>query len=377
MNVIIVSPNFPACNVHFCTRLQAAGVNVLGIGDGYYDNFGPELRYGLTEYYHVDDIGDYESVYRACAYYVYRYGRIDRIKSFNPFWLETEAKLRKEYGVPGRQKIAVKKTAQPISYTITALLGEGKGTVASVVLHPEGKDFCVTGNMDSELQKAWKETSVSLGEAHEFFTASFSRKKDGSYQLAECYPAPAPLSADLINYTCDCDVFSLWAQAVTGKPTTRVFDSMYACLTVRTDFTKDYPVLAEIPEEYLVQETPVEQVYANTWGGSVLVYRFPEQAAADCALRAIVPEQPAAMVTEDKPAEQSKGKRQAAKRAPKTAAKREKIPSSKLQTEKTEQVKGQTAGKKEESVKAAPEVKKEPEMLEQPRKGKQEPTSKK
>ena len=57
MNVIIVSPNFPACNVHFCTRLQAAGVNVLGIGDGYYDNFGPELRYGLTEYYHVDDIG--------------------------------------------------------------------------------------------------------------------------------------------------------------------------------------------------------------------------------------------------------------------------------------------------------------------------------
>ena len=32
------------------------------------------------------------------------------------------------------------------------------------------------------------------------------------------------------------------------------------CLTVRTDFTKDYPVLAEIPEEYLVQETPVEQV---------------------------------------------------------------------------------------------------------------------
>ena len=131
MNVIILSPNFPACNVHFCTRLQAAGVNVLGIGDGYYENFGPELRYGLTEYYHVDDIGDYEAVYRACAYYVYRYGRIDRVESFNPYWLETEAKLRKEYGIPGRQKAAVKKTAQPASYTITALLGEGKNAVAS------------------------------------------------------------------------------------------------------------------------------------------------------------------------------------------------------------------------------------------------------
>ena len=51
--------------------------------------------------------------------------------------------------------------------------------------------------------------------------------------------------------------------------------------------------------------------------------------------------------------------------------------SSKLQTEKPEQVKGQTTGKKEESVKAAPEVKKEPETPEQSRKGKQEPTSKK
>ena len=375
MNVIILSPNFPACNVHFCTRLQAAGVNVLGIGDGYYDNFGSELRYGLTEYYHVDDLSDYESVYRACAYYVYRYGRIDRVESFNPYWLETEIKLRKEYQVAGRQKAAVKKTAQPAVYTVSALLGEGKNSVAFVATQAAGEDFTVTHSaMEPELQKAWREASLSLGEAYEFFTASFSRKKDGSYQLAECYPAPAPLAADLINYTCDCDVFSLWAQAVVGKPSSRVFEPMYACLAVRTDFTKDYPVLAEIPEECLVQETPVEQVFANTWGGAVLVYRFPEQAVADRALQAVLPPQPAEAVA-DKPAEQPKPKRQPAKRAPKTAAKKEKAaPAAKADKPAAKE----TAEKKEAPKTAAPvAAKKEADALKQAQKAKQEPVKEK
>ncbi len=324
MNVVIISPNFPACNVHFCTRLQAAGVNVLGIGDGSYDHFDAELRYGLTEYYHVDDIGDYESVYRACAYYVYRYGRIDRIESFNAYWLETEAKLRKEYQVPGRQKPVVKSTSLSPVCTITALLGGDKTPTALVQIMEEGENAAVTQKeLEPAVQKLWEETAQAVGMANEFFTASFSRKKDGEYQLAACYPAPAPLSLDLMNYTCDCDVFALWAQAAVGNPSSQAFAPLYACMTVRTDYTQDYPALAELPEEYLVQEAPTDQIYANTKNGSVLVYRFPDQAEANGALRGIV-----APAQQDKPLDQppAKPKRSPAKRTKTPAAAEKKAP---------------------------------------------------
>ncbi len=290
MNIIIISPNFPACNVHFCTRLQAAGVHVLGIGDGFEDQFGSELRYGLTEYYHVDDLSDYEAVYRACAYFIYRYGRIDRIESFNPYWLETEVRLRKEFRVAGRQKPPAKKTGSDPIYTLTALLGEGKRSVASVAVALLGDELSLTRHpLDPALQELWERTLVSLGEENEFFTASFVKSKDGGFQLAETYPAPAPLSTDLINYTCDCDVYALWAQGAVGKPTSRTFEPLYACAAIRTDFSREYPALAALPEISLVQETPVEQVFANTWGGSVLVYRFQDQQAAADALRAALP----------------------------------------------------------------------------------------
>ena len=77
MNLIYISPNFPQNYWQFCDRLRQNGVNVLGIGDAPYDDLAGELKSILTEYYKVDSLEDYESVFRAVAFFSFKYGKID------------------------------------------------------------------------------------------------------------------------------------------------------------------------------------------------------------------------------------------------------------------------------------------------------------
>lgn len=99
MNFIYISPNFPAAAEKFCTALRGNNVTVLGIGDQPYDELTPALKSALTEYYKVKDLAAYDDVYRAVAFFAYKYGRIDWIESNNEFWLELDAKLRTDFNV--------------------------------------------------------------------------------------------------------------------------------------------------------------------------------------------------------------------------------------------------------------------------------------
>lgn len=101
MNFILTSPHFPTNFQTFAVRLHQAGFTTLGIADEPYDQLSPELRAALTEYYRVDDMQDYDQMYRAVAYFAHKYGRIDRIESNNEFWLETDARLRTDFNIPG------------------------------------------------------------------------------------------------------------------------------------------------------------------------------------------------------------------------------------------------------------------------------------
>ena len=83
MNFIFISPNFPRTYWQFCDRLLQNGVNVLGIGDAAYDGLEAELKSSLTEYYKVGSLEDYEQVYRAVAFFAFKYGKIDWIESLN------------------------------------------------------------------------------------------------------------------------------------------------------------------------------------------------------------------------------------------------------------------------------------------------------
>ncbi len=99
MNFIFISPQFPPIYWNFCDRLRRNGVNVLGIGDSSYDSLSDGLKGALTEYYRVDNMEDYDQMYRAVAFFAFKYGKIDWIESNNEYWLEQDARLRTDFNV--------------------------------------------------------------------------------------------------------------------------------------------------------------------------------------------------------------------------------------------------------------------------------------
>lgn len=98
-NVVFISPNFPTNYWQFCHELKENGLNVLGVGDAPYAQLSGELRESLTEYFKVDSLEDYDQVYRAVAYFAFRYGRIDWLESNNEYWLEQDAALRTDFHI--------------------------------------------------------------------------------------------------------------------------------------------------------------------------------------------------------------------------------------------------------------------------------------
>ena len=81
-NFIFISPNFPTNYWRFCQELKNNGLRVLGIGDQPYEQLSPELWGSLDEYYKVSTLENYDEVYRAVAFFIHRYGRIDCARTF-------------------------------------------------------------------------------------------------------------------------------------------------------------------------------------------------------------------------------------------------------------------------------------------------------
>jgi hypothetical protein len=101
VNFVYISPHFPPNYYQFCLHLHHLGANVLGLADEPYDLLRPELRQALTEYYRVNDMHSYDELLRALGLLTHRYGKIDRIDSLNEYWLESEARLRTDFNIPG------------------------------------------------------------------------------------------------------------------------------------------------------------------------------------------------------------------------------------------------------------------------------------
>lgn len=98
-NFIFISPNFPTNYWQFCRELKNNGLNVLGIGDQPYDELTNELKSSLNEYYKVGSLENYDEVYRAVAFFINKYGRIDWLESNNEYWLERDAMLRTDFHI--------------------------------------------------------------------------------------------------------------------------------------------------------------------------------------------------------------------------------------------------------------------------------------
>ncbi len=101
MNFIFISPTFPKTYYRFCQNLRNNGVNVLGIGDAPYDLLTEECKDSLTEYYYLNSLENYDEVYRAVAFFAFKYGKIDYLESNNEYWLRQDAKLREDFNIWG------------------------------------------------------------------------------------------------------------------------------------------------------------------------------------------------------------------------------------------------------------------------------------
>ena len=101
MNYLLVSPNFPISQEFFAKGLKEKGINVLGVGSESYDALSQILKDNLVEYFRVNDLEDYEEVFRAVAFLTFKHGKIDRIESNNEYWLELDARLREDFNVYG------------------------------------------------------------------------------------------------------------------------------------------------------------------------------------------------------------------------------------------------------------------------------------
>src|SRR6185436_13072641 len=101
MNFVFLSPHFPPNYYQFAVALKKHGVTVLGLADEIYDPLRLDLKASMTEYYRVGNMHNYDEHLRALGYFTHRYGKLDRIDSQSEYWLETEARLRTDFNIPG------------------------------------------------------------------------------------------------------------------------------------------------------------------------------------------------------------------------------------------------------------------------------------
>ncbi|MFA5421885.1 MAG: carbamoylphosphate synthase large subunit [Bacilli bacterium] len=122
MNFVIISPHFPETYWKFAEALKANSYNVLGIGDAPYHEISKELKGVLTEYYFCPRMTEYPELYKAFAFFSFKYGKIDWVESNNEYWLASDARLRSDFnlatGVKFEDVIAYKsKTAMKKYFT--------------------------------------------------------------------------------------------------------------------------------------------------------------------------------------------------------------------------------------------------------------------
>jgi hypothetical protein len=98
-NFIFISPNYPEGYWMFCRGLKKYGARVLAVIDTDYDSLSPMLKENIDECYRISSFHNVAEVYKAIAYFAFKYGKPDWIESNNEAWLGLDALMRDEFNV--------------------------------------------------------------------------------------------------------------------------------------------------------------------------------------------------------------------------------------------------------------------------------------
>lgn len=100
MNVLMISPGYPAEMALFTRGLAAVGATVIGVGDQSPDALPPLARESLAHYLPVHSLAD-EGAVAASVHALAKHVRVDRVEClWEPFMI-LAARLREMLGVPG------------------------------------------------------------------------------------------------------------------------------------------------------------------------------------------------------------------------------------------------------------------------------------
>jgi len=184
INFVFLSCHFPPRFRFFAQKLKQKGVNVLGIGDESYDSLHYELRDNLREYYKVQNMEDYDQLYKAIGHFISKYGRINYVESFNEYWLETEARMRDDFNIVAgyhpkemaqyKRKSGMKKVflganlkAAPgiLPTNLEEALAFGRQVGYPLIMKPDigvGAEGAKKINDEAELTKSWTNNNNSF-----------------------------------------------------------------------------------------------------------------------------------------------------------------------------------------------------------------------
>lgn len=178
-NFIFISANYPESYWMFARGLKQYGARVLAIIDTDYNNLAPGLKDAITDCYKVSSFNNYDEVYKAVAFFAFKYGKPDWIESNNEAWLDLDAKLRDDFHVTSgfnfakieelQSKSAMKKYYEaagiPVApYILPKTLEEalefGKEVGYSLVFKPDhgvGASFTWHIHDEDEMRHYWVE----------------------------------------------------------------------------------------------------------------------------------------------------------------------------------------------------------------------------
>ena len=378
MNFVFMSPQFPTNYYNFCIHLKNNGTNVLAIGDGPYDEFRPELKEAITEYYLVESLANYDELVRAMGYFTHKYGKIDRVESHNEFWLDQEAWLRDDFNIFGqrprdldfnRSKIGMKTkfekakvpAAKAIRITSNAKVekfvkeqgfplivkpdvGVGaqhtykvksieqlneyianmppglvleKFVEGDIVtfdglsnIHGEAVFFSSMAYNDSVMDVVNKQGPVhytyrkeidpvlvdygkrlitAFNVKERFFHFEFFKTEDGYKALEVNIRPPGGFCMDMLNFTCDIDLYKDWADLVVNDEQFIAYERKYnvGCVAKRDRFTykhSHYDILNKYGAN-ICMHTEMPKAFSTAMGDYIYMFRhknlsFVEEAIA-------------------------------------------------------------------------------------------------
>jgi formate-dependent phosphoribosylglycinamide formyltransferase (GAR transformylase) len=100
VNVLMISPGYPAEMAFFTRGLAQAGAGVIGLGDQSPDALPPAARPALAHYVHVGSLADADHV-AATVRDLARHAPIDMVECLWEPYMVLAARLREELGLPG------------------------------------------------------------------------------------------------------------------------------------------------------------------------------------------------------------------------------------------------------------------------------------